>query len=215
MAVKFQTNIPQTLTFEFADPKEENGQYGLQYMYTVQVDGVRNWLYATPKLNEALKQVGVAQGVTFIITKIESGTTKGWRIQSTDGKFLYDGAKAPTAPAVTPTATTTPTAPTAPPAHAPASYQKPAFNDLAKLMERCLVSAQWAWNKAEIPNTSDNVQATASTLFICAEKNGLWREAEVPIKPPPPPPPPPQQPPDLEPGEPHMDSAGDGDLPFS
>lgn len=35
MAIKFETNLPLRVRFPYGDHKEVNGQYGLQFMYTV------------------------------------------------------------------------------------------------------------------------------------------------------------------------------------
>ena len=40
MAIKFQTNAPRPLCFPYADYLEVNGQYGTQFLYTVEVEGL-------------------------------------------------------------------------------------------------------------------------------------------------------------------------------
>jgi len=52
MAIRFATNVPQILCFPYGDFKEVTGQYGEQFLYTVEVDNARDRLYATPILHE-------------------------------------------------------------------------------------------------------------------------------------------------------------------
>ena len=81
MAVKFATNVPQTLCFPFGDFMEVNGQYGQQFLYTVEVDGQRDKLYATPNLHDQLQADGMAPGSVLTITKVEAeGNRKDWLI---------------------------------------------------------------------------------------------------------------------------------------
>src|SRR3990167_8891511 len=57
MSIKFQTNIPLLLHFPFGDAKENQGQYGVQYQYTVNhehAQGHKDSLYATPTLHAHL-----------------------------------------------------------------------------------------------------------------------------------------------------------------
>ena len=47
MAIKFRTNEPQTLVFPWGDFLNVNGQYGEQFLYSVEASGERDKLYAT------------------------------------------------------------------------------------------------------------------------------------------------------------------------
>ena len=81
MAIKFATNAPQTLCFPFGDFMEVNGQYGHQFLYTVEVDGQRDKLYATPNLHDQIQADGMAPGSVLTITKVEGeGNRKDWLI---------------------------------------------------------------------------------------------------------------------------------------
>lgn len=42
MAIKFQTDEPRTLCYPYADYLEVSGQYGTQFLYTVEVEGLRD-----------------------------------------------------------------------------------------------------------------------------------------------------------------------------
>jgi hypothetical protein len=57
MAVKFQNNTAQTFHFPFGDYLEVNGQYGQQYLYTVELEGQRDRLYAPAPLHVLLQEV--------------------------------------------------------------------------------------------------------------------------------------------------------------
>ena len=62
MAIKFQTDEPRTLCFPYADYLEVSGQYGTQFLYTVEVEGLRDRLYTTPKLHQELQEAGITAG---------------------------------------------------------------------------------------------------------------------------------------------------------
>ena len=79
MAIKFSTNVPQTLCFPYGDFKEVSGTYGPQFLYTVEEEGERDKLYATPNLHEQLQAAGIAPGSILTITKVEGeGNRKSW-----------------------------------------------------------------------------------------------------------------------------------------
>ena len=133
MAIKFQTNIPQRLAFPFGDFKEVEGQYGLQYMYSVDVDGdraAREKLYASEALHALLQSVypdDAMRGQLLDICKREGDKGRNyWDVES-DGQLVASSAtpaaEEPAAPAraAAPTrpATTVPARPAAP-AQAPA-----------------------------------------------------------------------------------------------
>ena len=82
MAIKFQTNTPQKLLFPWGDYMDVNGQYGPQFLYTVEASGERNKLYATPSLHRQLQEAQVGPGCVLTITKIEGeGNRKEWAIE--------------------------------------------------------------------------------------------------------------------------------------
>ena len=82
MAIKFRTNEPQTLAFPFGDYMDVNGQYGPQFMYTVEASGQRDKLYATPSLHRQLQEAQVGPGCVLTITKIEGeGNRKEWVVE--------------------------------------------------------------------------------------------------------------------------------------
>jgi len=84
LAIKFATNIPQTLAFPYGDSKEVEGNFGPQHMYTVEVNGEKDRLYASPYLHDQLVSGGVGAGSVLTITKVElEGGKAGWNI-STD-----------------------------------------------------------------------------------------------------------------------------------
>ena len=81
MAIRF-TNVPLTVTFPFGDSKQVQGQYGVQHMYTVEVDGRRDWLYASPVLHLKLQAAGLGPGQVATITKATGeGNRVEWRVE--------------------------------------------------------------------------------------------------------------------------------------
>jgi hypothetical protein len=82
MAIKFQTHIPQTLYFPYGNFMEVSGQYGAQFLYTVESQGQRERLYATPRLHQDLQEAGVSSGDLATITKIEvEGNRMAWKVE--------------------------------------------------------------------------------------------------------------------------------------
>ena len=86
MAIKFQTNVPQTLVFPWGDFLSVNGQYGEQFLYSVEQDGQRDKLYATPSLHRQLQEAQVGPGCVLTITKVEGeGNRKEWVVEPEAG----------------------------------------------------------------------------------------------------------------------------------
>ena len=86
MAVRFGTNVPLTLCFPYGDFMPVQGQYGEQFLYTIELDGQRDKLYATPLLHQELQAAGVEAGGILTITKVEAeGNRKSWIVQSAGG----------------------------------------------------------------------------------------------------------------------------------
>ena len=79
MAIKFRTNEPQTLVFPWGDFLNVNGQYGEQFLYSVEQEGQRDKLYATPSLHRQLQEAPVGPGCVLTITRVEGeGHRKEW-----------------------------------------------------------------------------------------------------------------------------------------
>ena len=179
MAIKFETNIPLRVRFPYGDHKEINGQYGQQFMYTVEVEGLRDRLYATPGLHHKLQEAGVKAGAVFTITKIEvEGNRKGWRIeaqgqngqatlsasavgQPLNGEVLVPNGHLDDLEADTGGGVPTP--------------ETPEFERLQETMQRCLSASYGAWEKleVEIPYTSEDVRAVGITLFLECSRKGI------------------------------------------
>ena len=197
MAIKFQTNVPQTLCFPYGDFKEVNGQYGEQFLYTVEVDNARDRLYATPMLHEQLQSIGIASGDILAITKVEAeGNRKSWIIQPAD---QADGNYTPTAPATEQMPATSQTASSQSPLNNPNTANSqpngrslsstrsrtegsasksdlPDFATMQFLMNNCLQASWLAWNTldGETQFTSKDVRKLGISMFIeCNRKNIL------------------------------------------
>ena len=180
MAIKFTTNAPQTLVFPFGDFMEVNGQYGQQFLYTVEADGHRDKLYATPNLHEQIQADGMAPGSVLTITKIESeGNRKSWIIgpngngsasngslpsdlspvASAKGEAPQSGAKEGVSPAPSDNGRPPP----------------PDFADMQTLVNHCLQASWNAWNRlegGEATFTSEDVCKLSISVFIeCCRKH--------------------------------------------
>ena len=85
MAIRFEPDTPVILCFPYGDFKPIEGQYGPQFLYTVEVDGKRDRLYAAPALHDQLQAVGLAQGDILTITKAKNGSRNHWLVQHDGG----------------------------------------------------------------------------------------------------------------------------------
>ena len=151
MAIKFETNIPVRVRFPYGDFKEINGQYGLQYMYTVEVQGRRDRLYATPGLHHKLQEAGVKAGAVFTITKIEvEGNRKDWRVevQGQNGKAILSASAAEqplNGEVLVPNGHPDAQAPDT--GNEQPAPETPEFERLQETMQRCLSASYGAWEK--------------------------------------------------------------------
>jgi hypothetical protein len=188
MAIKFKTNVAQTLTFTWGDCMEVNGQYGPQFLYTIEVEGQRDKLYATPSLHRQLQDAHVGPGCVLTITKIEGeGNRKEWVVepetegeveaeeeewqpveekrngQPTNGEGKSNGHSVENAIAPTPTA----------PGNGKPTRKGPTFSSLKQLMDRSLKASWESWCALEDGPafSGEDVRAVAITLFLeCARK---------------------------------------------
>ncbi|MCC7264913.1 MAG: hypothetical protein IT369_20535 [Candidatus Latescibacteria bacterium] len=164
MAIEFSANTPLTLKFPYGDFKELKGDHWVSFLYTIELDGERDRLLATPKLHQQLQEAQVKRGSVFTITKIESeGNRKDWRIEAEElpppaptaekrNGAHPNGKPATTAPAMS---------------HKPAT-ESPDFEQLRQAMQHCLNAGYEAWEKLEVdlPFTTEDVRRVGITLFL-------------------------------------------------
>ena len=185
-----------------------NGQYGPQHLYTVEVDGQRDKLYASPGLHQELQAAGMGPGSVFTITKVEGeGNRKGWRVQPAEpngqpAAWEPEPAPAVTAPAPPPSGNGQPAewepastgAVDAPPASAAASVpatpppsgnghplaEKPDFAALQLLLNHCLQASWLAWNGLGegAQFSGEDVRAVGITLFLECGRKGIIPQPE-------------------------------------
>jgi len=169
MAVKFQNNSPVTLVFPYGDFMEVNGQYGQQFLYTVEIEGQRDRLYATPKLHHQLQEVGIAPGDIITIAKNQGqGNRFNWIIQSNGGNGLLEED-------------TTSPASTSPQASSNSRSPAPDFSTMRELVTACLQASSAAWHglEGESEFTSRDVRKLGISLFIeCCRKGILPHDKE-------------------------------------
>lgn len=185
MAVKFETNIPQTLYFPWGDCKPKEGKYGVQMMYAVHLvakNGEKDFLFASDSLQGVLSSMSLRDKVVTI-TKKEKGTKNYWEVQV--GPNVFSSLDAPNdaptlldsdgPPPVDPLDTAFPIPIPQPPTQARTDAAL-TVADYALSLKECLEGAEWAWSQAminfrtPINPTSEDIRALAATLFIRANK---------------------------------------------
>ncbi len=183
MAIKFQTNIPQTLYFPYGDFMEVNGQYGAQFLYTVESEGRRDRLYATPRLHQDLQAAGVGSGDLVTVIKVEAeGNRMAWKVevegvQGPAAERAERGAEAEGASHSEEAGDTGPAANGRSARPAP-----PEFAAMEQMLQRCLRSSWQAWQRleGEVAFSSEDVRNVGITLFLeCARKGVLAVEVEA------------------------------------
>lgn len=78
--LKFQTNIPELVTFKYSDFREGKGQYGAWYKYTVVNKGVDKTVFAKEGLHQKLQSLQPLEGKELEITLAEVDGRKRWKI---------------------------------------------------------------------------------------------------------------------------------------
>jgi len=205
MAIKFQINTPQTLLFPWGDSMDVNGQYGPQSLYTVELSGQRDKLYATPSLHRQLQAAQVGPGSVLTITKVEGeGNRKEWVVEPearpeaeaeagvereeetawrpAEGKQNGNGqpTKAEGKPNGQPVART-PAAPTPPASgNGKPSPEGVSFASLERAMSRSLRASWDAWCALEEGPafSGEDVRAVAITLFLECARKGIVLQSE-------------------------------------
>lgn len=169
MSLKLPPNTPVTLCFPYGDFKPTNGKLGPHFLYTVEVDGQRDRLFAPPPLHQDLQAAGMAPGVILTLTKVEGEDNhKGWLVQPLNGSVSHNGDPG--------TAVSSPTASTASaPSNGRQGAVRPNFAALELLMHHSLAASWRAW-KAVGPDahfTSEDVRGVGITLFLQCARRGV------------------------------------------
>jgi len=174
MAIKIGTNAPRTLCFPYGDFMEVNGQFGPQFLYTVEEEGERDKLYATPNLHDQLQAAGMAPGSVLTITKMEGeGNRKSWLVDSGGGNGHPDFPPQELPAAAEP-----------PPSNGQERPNIPDFAGIQMLANHCLQTSWNAWNRLEGGEaifTSEDVCKLSISVFIeCCRKHITPPLAEIP-----------------------------------
>ena len=177
MAVKFATNVPLTLCFPYGDFMPVQGQFGEQFLYTIEVDGQRDKLYATPLLHQQLQDAGVGPGEILTITKVEdAGNRKSWVLQPNGGNGVAPDSASDVSeqsPASSPTA--------AQAVNGREPLSRPDFESLSLLMANCLRASWRAWQGLddETGCTSTDVRKVGISLFMECARKGVVLQPEA------------------------------------
>lgn len=73
------------VTLRFDEPKEKDGQYGMQYMYSVNVDGTDMTLFASAALHRLMQEHNPVKGTTLSIARVGKGTETKWDVVYVSG----------------------------------------------------------------------------------------------------------------------------------
>ena len=76
--VRFDTNIPQEVSLRFAQGKEVEGQYGAQFLYSLEGDQI---MYVSPKVADRIGELNIEPGERFSICKREVKNGNGRKIE--------------------------------------------------------------------------------------------------------------------------------------
>ncbi len=161
MALKFDPDKPVVVTFLSGQAEEVKGNFGLQYLYKVEVGGTKDDLYATGNLHKVLQKTGVQGGSYVRITKRGNGVKTFWEVEP-----VAD-------PPSSGTASRPPTQQQDPDPEQSPSGSEALAGGVFGLMARCLRESHKAWLWLGFDFSPDNVQGTASTLFIACKERGI------------------------------------------
>ena len=210
-----QINVPTTFSLPFGDYKEVNGQYGMSFLYAVDVDGVRHGLFADVKLHQAMLNAGTGPGCELTVTKTQESYEKDGEQRRFNTFIVEGGTGTPTQAAPAGNAVA------APPTPPPAGDAKETYKLMMHHFKRCIAQAEKTYTDCgyQVDKSSpDAINAAAATLFIQTCKSLDLRALSQPqAAPAPAPPPPPPTPPPAEPAPPAAAPANNeygDDLPF-
>jgi hypothetical protein len=216
--LNLQINVPTTFSLPFGDYKEVTGQYGMSFLYAVDVDGVRHGLFADVKLHQAMLNAGTGPGVELTVTKTQESYEKDGEQRRFNTFIVEGGTGTPTQAAPAGNAVA------APPTPPPAVDGKETFKLMMHHFKRCIAQAEKTYTDCgyKIDKSSpDAINAAAATLFIQTCKSldlrALSQPQAAPAPTPAPPPSAPASPPPAEPAPPAAAPANNeygDDLPF-
>lgn len=243
----FPFNVDVDVTFPYGPSNYEpkDGPFQRQYTCTVDLNGYRYKWSINYAVHDALvSELALAGGSVIRMKRIKPAQGRAyWSCVNSGGQTLevipdvfpkeQQNQQAPSpiqpagappvapanahAPAGAPAGPSNSQASQLPPAGRPAQ-NKPTADDMCALMMHCVENAGHIWTASGLEFTSDNVQATASTLFIQMSNKGIVAESKA--QPAPAPPPPAVAPPVNVEAMPQGDNAdmyqvvSDDDLPF-
>lgn len=148
---------PTEITLKFDSPKEIEGKWGPQWMYTVIHNGEEKTLYATKGLHGRIDEQGGKAGDTFSIIRTGSGKETRWDVMHVNDLHLRGDARQNPQPNVS-----------APTAAAPADAKSTYYTRLKQYAV--------AWNIAERflsdKGGGDNINAVAFTFYKMAQDVG-------------------------------------------
>ncbi len=99
--LKFQTNIPELVTFQYDDFKTGTGEYGEWFKYVIENRGETKVMFPTKILHEIIQRLSPLQGKTIEICKYEDGQRKLWKLSENGQPINAQNAPAPSAPTQT------------------------------------------------------------------------------------------------------------------
>ena len=82
---KWTPNTPDVVTLMYDTPFENKNDDGVYFTYTVKVNDVEHYCYASPDLHRMIKAVDAKKGDTISVTKyMEGGKFSSWHVTKDD-----------------------------------------------------------------------------------------------------------------------------------
>lgn len=175
MALKFADGTSTVVTFPFGDAKEVEGTYGVQYQYSVEVEGRSDVFFASPTVHDRIQKAGVGPGVQLRITRTGEGQATRWAVTKEGQDMIPEKPPVPTGQA---------------PAPAP-SPGAVSFDVIQRTFHTCVDSVVTEWgvkefgvieegkDQAPFIFSSEDIRAMAISMFMTCSQKAAWVPAEA------------------------------------
>jgi len=185
--IKFDPNARVQVFFPDINSRKITTKFGERTVYDVQSQGQSFALFADDRLHSMILASGLKSNLVLEISRNQQGDQKWTEVTNTETGMSIDSRSFQYTP---------PPQPQQPqqsqyqqPQQQPAQYQQPQpqnkaggpdWEDLSRLMGKCYEVAKECSMKSDTNLTSEDMRATAITLFIECNKKGVLPPKETP-----------------------------------